>query len=97
MQNGEPGIEGVTVEINCGNFTDTEETDVNGNYLFSGVPSFMFCSVSADDTTVPFGLTLGQCPESIDVNLNPSEVVLVADLCFANATDAIGDTVFIIC
>ncbi len=88
VQNGgEPGIEGVTVDISCDSFTDSDVTDANGDYEITGVPSLMLCSVDVDETTASPLVQGANCQDSFGVSLVPGETVSVVDFCF---TDILG-------
>ena len=100
----EPGIEGVTVTLTCAgpdgqigtadDIGDTQTTDANGNYLFTGVPSDMDCKVTVDEFSLLPGKEGGACPFEFNVNLDPGESFLDADFCFRKKPGSIGDTVF---
>lgn len=77
---GEPGIPGVTVDLNdpgkdghCGTaddeFREARVTDGGGNYLFTDVPVWDYYCVDPDQTTVPAGysLTTANDPERVDL------------------------------
>ena len=86
---GEPGIPGVTVDLNepgpdgvCGTGDDvnigSDVTDANGNYLFTGLPEGTYCS-DPDETTVPDGLVLttDNDPEMVELLFpNPSAYIV---------------------
>ncbi len=99
---GEPGIPGVTVNLTCAgddglldtadDYTDSQVTDANGNYLFTDlVPDE--CRVDVDESTAPDGKVTGQCPVTYTVVLGPADSFLDADFCFISPGE-IGDTVF---
>jgi hypothetical protein len=77
----EPGIAGITVELDCGGGVANQVTDVNGNYLFTGIPAPATCSVSLPDPP-PTGFESGQCSDVFTVDLNGGESFLDADFCF---------------
>ncbi len=82
----EPGIEGVTVTLNCGGEPERSAvTDANGNYLFTNIPADINCSVSVDPSNPPPGKITGRCPIVFDITLAPGESFLDADFCFENA------------
>ncbi len=93
IQDGsELGIEGVPVSLVCAGddgdlgtgddiFASTM-SDANGFYLFEGVPAGL-CEITVDAFGAP-GKELGQCAESIMVDLGPGQSFLDADFCFRN-------------
>jgi hypothetical protein len=100
---GEPGIPGVTVDLNdpgpdgvCGTdddvFIASDTTDANGNYWFTDLPQGTYC-VDPDETTVPAGyeLTANNDPETVD--LGPGEEFLDADFGY-QPRYALGDRVW---
>ena len=99
---GEPGIAGVTVDLVCAgddgvlgtadDLTDSQTTDGNGLYLFTGIPASM-CEVSVDVGTAPADKLPGRCPTLFAVDLQPGQSFLDADFCFVSP-GTIGDTVF---
>ncbi|MCP4996760.1 MAG: hypothetical protein GY934_23750, partial [Gammaproteobacteria bacterium] len=84
---GEPGIEGVAVNLTCiapdGTvYTDMQITNGDGLYLFTDVPAGI-CDVTVDVTTAPAGKEPGSCPTTIDdIDLAAGESFLNADFCF---------------
>ena len=100
---GEPGIPGVTVDLNqpgpdgvCGTGDDvnigSDVTDANGNYLFTGLGEGIYCS-DPDETTVPDGLELTTDNDPETVDLGPGENFLDADFGY-QPLGSIGDTVW---
>jgi len=89
VQDGvEPGIPGVTVGLSCTlpDGTDSQVTDANGNYLFTGIPAGSDCEVTVDDTTAPDDMEAGECPASFSsIAVTAGESFLDADFCFKNA------------
>jgi hypothetical protein len=86
---GEPGIPGVTVNLNdpgtdgtCGTADDvfiaSDVTDANGNYLFTDLPADTYCA-DPDETTVPAGYALTTANDPQTVNLAAQESYLEAD------------------
>jgi hypothetical protein len=66
LDDGEPGIEGVTVQLcdvgaggnaNCGLFSSSALTDANGFYSIDGTPSLVSYWVIVDTATAPTGFT----------------------------------------
>jgi len=100
---GEPGIPGVTVNLVCAgsdgllgtadDYTDSQVTDANGNYLFTNIPAPDLCEISVDESTGPDDKVLGRCPSPIATMLDPGEDFLDADFCFLTPGE-IGDTVY---
>ncbi len=100
---GEPGIPGVTVDLNqpgpdgvCGTGDDvnigSDVTDANGNYLFTGLGEGIYCA-DPDETTVPDGLELTTDNDPETVDLGPGENFLDADFGY-QPLGSIGDTVW---
>lgn len=81
---GEPGIEGVTVNLDgesTTSFSDSQVTDANGNYLFSDIPTDSYF-VTIDTTTIPENFEQSNvCLETFNVSISPDEVFLGADFC----------------
>jgi len=51
---GEPGIAGVTINLVCDDgASNSQTTDANGNYLFTGIPDSSICDVTTDPSTAP--------------------------------------------
>ena len=96
QDDGEPGIEGVTVQINCDDGTmDSQVTDANGNYLFSDLADGASCEVTVDNSTAPDDKEPGDnCPDAFNVDVVGGESFLDADFCFKNRPGEIGDTVY---
>ena len=103
QDDGEPGIEGVTVNLTCsgddnilGNEDDillSQDTDTDGKYLFTSVPVGN-CEVEVDITTAPDDKEPGICPITVNnISLGAGESFLDADFCFRELGE-IGDTVF---
>ena len=100
---GEPGIPGVTVNLACAgpdgmlgtadDYTQSQVTDANGNYLFTDIPAPDICEVSVDPSTAPDDKILGRCPMPIATGIDPGEDFLDADFCFITPGE-IGDTVY---
>jgi len=83
---GEPGIEGVAVNLTCTApdgtvYTDMQITNDVGVYLFTDVPAGI-CDVTVDVTTAPAGKEPGSCPITVNVDLAAGESFLNADFCF---------------
>jgi len=84
---GEPGLEGVVVNLTCtlpdgSTLTDSRTTDANGWYLFTDVPAGD-CHVEVDVNTAPMGCDqIGECPLDYDIQLAEGESYLDADFCF---------------
>ena len=85
---GEPGIPGVTVNLSCTLLdgtvlTDSQVTDANGNYLFTGIPADSTCNVTNDPTTAPDDVEPGDnCPDAFTVDVDADQSFLDADFCF---------------
>ena len=81
---GEPGIEGVTVNLDgesTTSFFDSQVTDSNGNYLFANIPTDSY-SVTIDTSTIPENFEQGSnCSDSFDVSILPDDEFLDADFC----------------
>ncbi len=100
---GEPGLGGVTVTLWLAGadgvcsaddtLVATKVTDPNGNYLFTGVATGVYC-VRVDDATLPAGVTLvsGVNPHG-PIALTEGENYLKADFGYAG-DQAIGDRVW---
>ena len=98
QEDTEPGIPDVTVNLSCtlsddSVFTDTQETDPSGKYLFTDIPAPAQCDVTVDESTAPDDKVTGKCPTEFDVDLEPDQVFLDADFCFIFPGE-IGDTVY---
>lgn len=84
---GEPGLEGVVVNLTCtlpdgSTMSDSRTTDSNGYYLFTDIPASA-CHVEVDVNTVPMACDqIGQCPLDYDIELAEGESYLDADFCF---------------
>jgi len=101
---GEPGIAGVIVNLVCAgpdgmigtadDYTDSQLTDANGGYLFTGIPP-SDCEVSVDLSSVPAGKVPGaNCPTSFAIAVAAGQSYLDADFCFNLPPGEIGDTVY---
>ena len=96
----DPGIEGVTVNLVCTApdgtvINDSQPTDANGNYLFTGIPANSNCEVTVDPATAPDDKEPGDnCPDTFNVDVAAGESFLDADFCFKFRSGKIGDTVF---
>lgn len=104
---GEPDLADVTLELltpgadaECGTADDvlleSEVTDLNGRYLFGGLPADTYC-VDPDETTVPTGydLTTNNDPQTVD--LDEGQNFLDADFGYrppSGPLGSIGDTVW---
>ncbi len=114
VRNGaEDGISNVTVTLkaaapvvingvsyNAGDTIATTVTDLNGDYLFSGLPAGSY-TVTVDETTLPNGgtglaATTGTVNPTATINLSQGQVYLDADFGYASpsGTMAIGDFVW---
>jgi cysteine-rich repeat protein len=94
---GEPGIAGVTVNLACTGpvINDSQVTDANGNYLFTGIPAGASCEVSVDATTAPADKEPGDnCPNTFNVTIIAGASFLDADFCFKFRPGSIGDLVW---
>lgn len=80
---GEPGVEGVVVNLVCsGGHSATQMTDVNGLYLFTGVPVGVVCTVSVDPASFPPDKEPGtNCPTVHTVTIAEGETNLDQDFC----------------
>jgi hypothetical protein len=84
QDDGEPGIEGVTVTLcdDAGADVATDVTDENGEYLFTGLCAGDYV-VKVDETTLPEGLIPCPCnvgdDDTIDNDCSPAMVTLVSD------------------
>ncbi|MFT5050542.1 MAG: hypothetical protein ACI8QZ_001944 [Chlamydiales bacterium] len=95
QDNAEPGIPGVTVNLRCAgddgmfdtmdDLTDSQETDANGNYLFTDIPAGM-CMVVVDPTTAGDKVP-GICPLDFLVDLMEGQSYLDADFCFVESPE----------
>jgi hypothetical protein len=102
LDDGEPGIEGVLVSLQCagldGEFDtaddifDAQLTDADGMYLFELLPEGT-CLVTVDVDSAPLDKVLGQCPTEYVVELAPLGSFLDADFCFVTPGE-IGDFVW---
>lgn len=91
----EPGIPGVTVNLDCGPSFPLASTvtGANGIYEFDRLP-LIACTVSVDPQTVLLRKVPGfHCPTEMDVNLNlygPTYTYLDADFCFVPCQPCAG-------
>jgi len=89
---GDPGLEGVTVNLVCTlpdgtTINDSQVTDANGIYLFTGIPAGVTCNVTVDETTAPDDTEPGDnCPDSFNVDVLAGAAFLDADFCFKSLT-----------
>jgi len=99
---GETGLGNVTVRLydTNDNLIATTTTDLNGNYLFTGLPAGSYY-VAVDSTTLPNGgaglseTTGGNDNRSATVNLSQGQVYLDADLGYSSTTgSALGDRIW---
>jgi hypothetical protein len=80
---GEPGIEGVVVNLMCsGGYSATMMTGATGLYLFTGVPTGMMCTVTVDPASFPPDMMAGTyCPTVRTLTLAEGETNLDQDFC----------------
>jgi len=89
---GEPGIPGVTVNLQSAgadgqfgtgdDYFDSQVTDANGNYLFTDVPAGARCRIWVDLSTLPEGKIPGVCPTRRGCHPEPGRSYLGVDFCF---------------
>ena len=78
---GEPGLDGVTVELFDGVSTTTVVTGPNGDYVFDGLAPGDY-SVSVDPTTLPTDAFPTTTSAPVDVTVVSNQVVDIVDLGF---------------
>jgi len=92
--NGEPGIAGWQMDLNCDNgHTDSTTTDVDGNYWFlniptldlQGTPAPTTCTVTEETRAGWTPTTPGTAPDSAAIVVNPEDVINNVD--FGNFKD----------
>jgi hypothetical protein len=90
---GEPGVPGVVVNLMCsGGHTDSQMTDADGLYLFTGVPAGMMCTVSVDPASFPPDKMPGtNCPTVRTLTLAEGETNLEQDFCLIEIPPPPGD------
>jgi len=84
---GEPGIEGVTVNLVCSGIpplSDSQFTDANGNYLFTGILDGFECEVRTVPSTAPDDVEPGVCPTKFQHRFAAGESFLDDDFCFTS-------------
>ncbi|MEM7167968.1 MAG: SdrD B-like domain-containing protein [Planctomycetota bacterium] len=86
-ETGEPGQAGITVMLDCtlldgSTLTDTQITDTDGHYLFTGIPAGATCAVTLDVSSIPPTKELGQCSTSYNsIAVGAGASFLEADFC----------------
>ena len=87
---GEPGLDGVTVELFDGVSTTTVVTGPNGDYVFDGLAPGDY-SVSVDPTTLPTGAFPTTTSAPVDVTVVSDQVVDTVDLGFTTPGTISGE------
>ena len=81
-----PESAGVTVNLTCDTVSDSDVTDANGDYRFTGIPANSTCDVTVDPATTPEGFEPGDnCIDTYNIELLAGESFLDADFCFTNS------------
>ncbi len=83
QDSGEPGIDGIVVQLtNDTGSTSITTTGLGGHYQFSDLPAGVY-TVTLDDTSVPTGFDLETTPNPAIVSLPPDGNIVDVDFGFA--------------
>ena len=74
-------------------FLASDTSDANGNYLFTGLPSGIYCA-DPDETTLPAGYTLSSNNDPQRIDLGPGQDDLEADFGYQPPRFSLGDRVW---